>query len=136
MSASKSRAAAAAADGAAPTKRAAATNAPSLQAFSVHPGVVDTPMLKQLKPATIAEWCALQTKPCPLSAAEGASTQAYLAVAPDASLAGTGGDYFVQCQPARPAKYDADEQTRLFDQSLVWSGATGAGVAAADVVEA
>lgn len=92
-----------------------------LLAFSLHPGFVNTSMTKVMSPATIREWCALQGKPCPLTAEMGASTQTYLAAASDAELAGSSGAFFTQCATRRPPEWDAASQGELFDKSLAWT---------------
>jgi len=96
-------------------------------AFSLHPGFVDTPMTRELSPETRKEWCAMQTH-CPLTSDEGASTVAYLALAPAASL--RNGAYYQQCRPAMHARWDQASQRELFDLSLQWSGASSAEQAA------
>ena len=91
-------------------------------AFSLHPGLVNTSILNGMNPQTIHEWCLLQSKPCPLTPDMGAATQTFLAVAPEAMLAGKSGAYFKQCVATAPPKWDAASQAGLFNKSLVWSG--------------
>lgn len=64
-----------------------------VSAFSLHPGVVATPMTKDLPPAVAKQWCGSQL-PCPMTAPEGAATPAYLASAPATALSGSNGKYF------------------------------------------
>lgn len=73
---------------------------PNVTAFSLHPGVVATPMLDSLPAATLKEWCA-HTTPCPLTPAEGAATPTYLAAASQEELPQSAdGKFFETCQPA------------------------------------
>ena len=105
----------------------------AVAAFSLHPGVVATPMLDKLPPATLKQWCKGQT-PCPLTADEGAATPTYLAAAdlakevPHASH----GKFFVDCKqspsvmaervlsmgPKAAAQYQSD----VFDLLGKWAG--------------
>ena len=91
-------------------------------AFSLHPGFVDTPMTRALDPKTKRKWCRFQSGPCPLTTDEGASTQTFLAAAPEQMLAGSNGAYYTQCQPVAPPQYDKASQAALFDASLEWVG--------------
>jgi NAD(P)-dependent dehydrogenase (short-subunit alcohol dehydrogenase family) len=92
-----------------------------VEAFSLEPGFVDTPMTRNLSPATHKRWCGL-SKPCPLSAPEGGSTPTFLALsAPPASEDGA---YFSKCQVGNPKTWDISSQQQLFDLSLAWSNAT------------
>ena len=90
---------------------ARAANYTALRSFSMEPGFVDTPMTRQLSPATRKRWCSFQPH-CPLTAEEGASTLAFMVLAPDAALpAADDGAYFAKCEKATPPSWDAASQT-------------------------
>jgi NAD(P)-dependent dehydrogenase (short-subunit alcohol dehydrogenase family) len=93
-----------------------------VEAVSLEPGFVDTPMTRNLSPATHKKWCGM-SKPCPLSAPEGGSTPTFLALAqPPAS---EDGEYFSRCEVAKPKSWDTRSQQQLFDLSTGWSNTTG-----------
>ena len=92
-----------------------------VRAFSMEPGFVDTPMTRQLPAKTRKEWCRMQTH-CPLTAAEGASTLAFLVSSADAALpASADGQYFATCTVAVPSPWSAGNQKQLFDLSGGWA---------------
>jgi NAD(P)-dependent dehydrogenase (short-subunit alcohol dehydrogenase family) len=100
---------------------ARAANYTALRSFSMEPGFVDTPMTRQLSPATRKRWCSFQPH-CPLTAEEGASTLAFMVLAPDAVLpAADDGAYFAKCEKATPPSWDAASQKQLFDLSANWT---------------
>lgn len=99
-------------------------------AFSLHPGLVATPMIDDVPPAVIAKWCA-GTRPCPVTAAEGGATVAYLATAEYGVLADYSGQFFELCAPAHSvrdvkanatgAAATAEYQRLLFDLAQNWT---------------
>ena len=92
----------------------------SVRAFSLEPGFVDTPMTRQLNPQTRKNWCRFQLH-CPLTADEGGSTLAFIALAPDDQL--VTGSYYSKCATAQPKSWDATSQKQLFDDSVKWVSA-------------
>merc|ERR1712070_493504 len=72
----------------------------NITAFSLHPGVVDTGMIKDLQWIAKEAWClserVLFSENCPRTPEEGASTQTYLAVAPKDAL--QNGKFFASCK--------------------------------------
>eukprot|EP00040_Diaphanoeca_grandis_P039988 m.260873 g.260873 ORF g.260873 m.260873 type:complete len:357 (-) comp40805_c0_seq1:231-1301(-) len=66
-------------------------------AFSLHPGFVETPMTKNMPASVVKAWCQGESRPCPISASVGASTQTYLASASYSSILANNGNYFDQC---------------------------------------
>ena len=93
----------------------------TLRSFSMEPGFVDTPMTRQLSPATRKRWCSFQPH-CPLTAEEGAATLAFMVLAPDAALpAADDGAYFAKCEKATPPSWDAASQKQLFALSANWT---------------
>lgn len=75
----------------------------TVQAFSLHPGFVETPMTRDIAPQTAKEWCApLPYSPgiCPINATAGAATQTYLVGAVCCAARGVawrGGGFGVDC---------------------------------------
>mmetsp|Transcript_46114 Transcript_46114/g.93071 ORF Transcript_46114/g.93071 Transcript_46114/m.93071 type:complete len:359 (+) Transcript_46114:12-1088(+) len=112
-----------------------AINRFGILAFSLHPGIVATPITAALPPKTLAEWCASTPPgdPCPLTAAEGAATPTFLASATTAEVAENSGKYFYLCKPEYSVidEYEAANgpaatlkyQAQLYNLALVWAGA-------------
>ena len=73
-------------------------------AFSIHPGLVATPMTRDMPPALLKKWCAGSPSNCPLTAAEGAATVTYLAAAGYDDVIGDDGAFYYLCQPADSVK--------------------------------
>lgn len=71
---------------------------PNITAVCLHPGVVATSLIPSK--AVQAAWCLASggQHPCPRSAAEGATTQTYLATAKKYELASEDGRYFDSCK--------------------------------------
>lgn len=70
-------------------------------AFSLHPGFVLTPMTRStIPPAVAKQWCVGEPQPCPLNAAEGAATPAYIAAADYDAVMPTNGGFYEFCSPA------------------------------------
>ncbi len=90
-----------------------------VRVFSAHPGYVATPMTAVLPAAVRAAWCANTKGPCPLTAAEGASTIAYLAVASDLDASASGA-FFTECEPKTPPMWVTNGQAELFAKSQEW----------------
>jgi len=98
--------------------------------YSVHPGFVETPMTKHIKPAVRKAWCQGAT-PCPLTAAEGGATPTYLATARYDELITNDGAYFVLCKPTDSVRTDMVDhvgqaatlayQVAVFDLLLSWT---------------
>merc|ERR1712232_272140 len=73
-------------------------------AFSLHPGVIDTDMVKQIgDPSIVAKWCMGQN-PCPRNPEQGASTQTYLAAAPLGDISKDNGKFFSSCSSSKSVK--------------------------------
>lgn len=105
----------------------------SIMAFSLHPGLVDTPLYESLPPDTLDKLCKnhLPGAPCPLTAAEGAATSTYLASAPADDIRAHDGAFYYICLPVPSvrtlyatlngiipaAQYQAD----LFDMIAGWT---------------
>jgi NAD(P)-dependent dehydrogenase (short-subunit alcohol dehydrogenase family) len=76
-------------------------------AYSVHPGVIRTELVRHLNPAARVVFGALG--PIMLkSIPQGAATQCYVATHPDAAQ--FSGSYFADCNPARPSRYGRDAE--------------------------
>ena len=77
-----------------------------ITAFSLHPGLVATPMTAILSPETLLKWCSNgkggERRPCPLSPEQGAATPVYVATAPVSTL--QTGEYYDLCTPARSVR--------------------------------
>lgn len=85
-------------------------------AYSLHPGVIPTNIMRNLPSFLQTTTSAIQSiflKTIP----EGAATQVYAAAHPD--LVGKSGDYFVDCNVGKPSKYakDAALASRLWTES-------------------
>lgn len=106
-------------------------------AYSIRPGLVETPMTAGMTPAQMKQMCQYQPySPCPIPAANGADSPTYLAAEPQLP-AEANGDFLWMCEScakdqsigcpwtANPAwtPWTAEEQRRLFDLSLQWVGA-------------
>ena len=81
-------------------------------------------MTQELSNKTKEAWCHQQTPPCPLTTEMGASTQTFLAIAPDSALKATNGAYYTQCQPVSPPRWSTGSQVELFNKSQEWSRLT------------
>lgn len=100
-------------------------------AFVLHPGAVATPMYNPLHQPGVPAWVPIMMCeghfPCPLTAAEGGATPAYIAAAPDSELAGQSGSYFTYCKKTSSVidkRSDAATyQAKLYDNTLKWTGA-------------
>ncbi len=105
----------------------------SILAFSLHPGLVDTPLSRSLNPETLAKFCSRERpgKPCPLSAAEGAATSTFLASAQDIEVRRRNGAFNYVCEPVPSVRtlYEtlhgeeatAQYQANLYDMILGWA---------------
>ncbi len=73
---------------------------------AIHPGVIRTQLGRHMNP--VMRFGMLLGRPLFLkSIAQGAATQTYVATHP--SLAGVSGQYFADCNPARPSKHGRDD---------------------------
>jgi hypothetical protein len=91
----------------------------NITAVSLHPGMVLTGMSKHITPKTTMEiCCALDgQRPCPRTAAEGATTATYLAVAPKEDLAN--GKYYDSCKVYKSVR-DTYASTHGEDKALAY----------------
>lgn len=96
-----------------------------VQAYSLRPGFVATPMTSNLPFSTKQAWCApdpVQPGVCPISADHGAATQTYLAVAPARQL--VNGEFYSECRvTSQPQSEGWDwkvSPSQFFNVSLKW----------------
>jgi NAD(P)-dependent dehydrogenase (short-subunit alcohol dehydrogenase family) len=71
----------------------------NITAFSLHPGVVTTDLVGGVSKLVQHAWCLKDgQRPCPRTAPQGATTQTYLAVAPNSVLSADNGKFFDSCK--------------------------------------
>jgi len=83
---------------------------------AVHPGVIRTKLSRHTA-GLVSGLISVLATPFERSVAQGAATQCYLSAHPD--LDGVSGQYFADCQPARPSKHGRDPRLaeRLWEVS-------------------
>merc|ERR1712178_114095 len=96
---------------------------PNITAFSLHPGVVSTDMTGSVSGLVLHAWCLWDGQsPCPRNAAEGATTQTYVAVAPKEELSQSNGKFFDSCK-VRTSVRDKYAKLHGEDQTLTYQAA-------------
>lgn len=103
-------------------------------AYSLHPGVVKTGMMKPVPNAIAAVWCQGQ-KPCMFTPQEGGATLAYLSSWPLPTIQRGVGKYWIDCTPAvgvmenrvtRTSQVESDKYSAdVYAKSLTWVGLSG-----------
>merc|ERR1719401_516052 len=104
-----------------------------VRAYAIRPGFVDTPLVRQtVPPETLKAWCSYPicvnggcddpTIPCPMPETAGACSPTYVAVTE--LPVDQNGDFFFLCKkaPLPPWKNAEENQAKLYDMSLAWTG--------------
>jgi NAD(P)-dependent dehydrogenase (short-subunit alcohol dehydrogenase family) len=104
-----------------------------ITAYSLHPGIVESPLLDQLSASALKSWCSGPSagSHCPLTSAQGAATSAFIAsaLAEDEALKSGNGKYFTHCTPnatdaiglwkaTHKSSSELEYQKALFDMTL------------------